>query len=90
MTEQDGKITQTRRGWRRRRRVSLRISGNAEKLFEDLNEKGFEDRDVVATALGILDLVHRTGRVALLKQDVSEGAEQYVDSVLEVYDRKER
>jgi adenine-specific DNA methylase len=48
--------------------VHLQLTGEAEKLLNELAESGMSERQIIAKALGMLLIVHKTGRVALLKR----------------------
>jgi hypothetical protein len=65
-------------------RVSL--SGESEKLFQELNGLGFSDQDILSRAFWYLKQVHKTGRVALVTEGalVEREAEAYVEVLYSV------
>jgi hypothetical protein len=48
--------------------LHLQLSGESEKFFQELQQTGLNEREIIAKALWLLNKVHKTGRVALLKQ----------------------
>ncbi|MGC2237209.1 MAG: hypothetical protein WA584_13675 [Pyrinomonadaceae bacterium] len=49
--------------------VHLRLTGKAEKFVKDLIETGFNEREIIARALWLLETAVKTGRVALLDKE---------------------
>jgi hypothetical protein len=63
--------------------IHLRLTGESEKLLSELVNLGMTERQVIAKAIGLLSIAHKTGRVALLKpQSVKmKGIGEIVDYV---------
>jgi|GEM_PF-6059070 hypothetical protein len=63
------------------RTIHFRVEGETEKFLQEMNKAGLSERDVFAKALGLLNLVHKTGRVALLRPDAE--LRKYADELID-------
>ena len=52
--------------------INLRITDEAEKFMQELKKRGISEQDAISKALWLLNLAHKTGRIALLKSDTEE------------------
>jgi hypothetical protein len=73
------------------RAFRVTLSGQSEKLFQELNGLGLSDQDILSRALWYLKQVHRTGRVALLKREAltAEEVEAFVEVLYTVLDTED-
>lgn len=53
------------------RDIQLRLTGRAEKLFDEMEKEGVTERDLLGYALGLLDAV-KSGRLAMLRVEADE------------------
>lgn len=70
------------------RTIHFRVEGGTEKFLQEMKDLGLSERDVFAKALGLLNLVHKTGRVAFLNQNATsmQAAHAVVDFVFTLQD----
>lgn len=74
--------------------LHLQLSGESEKFFQELQQTGLNEREIIAKALWLLNKVHKTGRVALLKQNRIDSREtqdivEYVFGLMDIDESSE-
>ena len=72
--------------------IQIQITGETERLFHELANLGLTERQVFAKALGLVRIVHKTGRVALLKagSENIEGLENIIEYIFTLQSSEHR
>ena len=63
--------------------LRLKITHQAEIFLNELAKEGIDERNAIAMGLGLLETVHRTGLVALMKPEAVRlgSIEKYIDRI---------
>jgi len=62
------------------RKITIKLSGLAEKFIVEMGKQGLSEADVISQGLGMLEEVWRTNRVALVREEYKRGSEKLLQA----------